>query len=105
VDPDVKIIEVDDFGVQLEVHLLHELAAGDDVLDAGHLDAGVHHVGGNRVVEVHGNPLVEGEGHVDEKPWRGRRHQHADILLVLRQRIPSEYSAEDERAEQHVAAG
>ena len=98
-----EIFQIDDLSVELEIHLLHESPAGDDVLDAGLPNAGVHDVGRDGVVQIGGDAAIESEGHVGQKAGDRRRHQEADIALVGREDAAEE-ATEDEGPQERIAA-
>ncbi len=74
-----QILEHDQFGSQLEAELLHHLAAGQHVPDAGLVDTRLHDFLGDGVVQIDGHALVEAQGRVGHNRRDTRRQQDAHI--------------------------
>ena len=74
------------------------------MFDTGDLDALIHHIGGNRVVQVHGNPFVQHNGHVGKRTGDQRRHQDSHMTLVFFEHVFLQQAAQDQRSHQRLSA-
>ena len=82
-----EIFEKDQFRVEFEIEPVEHAAAGQHVLDAALLDAIVHHLGSDRVVQIHADAAIESQRRVRDDSAGRRRQQHAHVLFVVGQAL------------------
>ena len=93
-----EIFEQHDLGVDFEIEPIQNPPAGKHVPDAALLDAGIHHLGSDGVIQVHGHAAVDGQRGVGDHSGDRGRQQYAHELLVLRKHVPRSSRRKRQRA-------
>ena len=101
----LEVLQVDDFGVELEVEAFHQAAAGQDVADAALGDAVVDKLRSHRVVQVDGHAAIDAQGGVGHQPGCGGRQEQAHVLLVGGQHLAPQQAAKNQSPHQQTRSG
>jgi len=103
--PFFEILEKHQLGIQMEVESLEKSAARNDMTDFRLRDTGVHHLAGDRVIEIHRHAPIHGQGGVGHDcRYRGRQ-EHPNVPLVQGQDIPQQEASQDQCPQEQRGAG
>ena len=97
-----EVFQIDNVRIELKVEFLHDFARREYVFDPRYVDALVHDIRRDSVIQIDGNTLVQDHRHVGNHPAHQRRKKQSHMLLVVRQHVLPQQSTQNESSHQRL---